>query len=51
MLAEGTGVEPVRACAHWFSKPTRYRPAHPPNVPPGGIEPPVYRSATYRFVH
>lgn len=28
--AEDTGVEPVRACAHWFSKPTHYRPAHPP---------------------
>src|SRR3989344_4635321 len=31
IMAEGTGVEPVRACAHWFSKPTHYRPAHPPN--------------------
>src|SRR3989344_4806918 len=32
IMAEGTGVEPVRACAHWFSKPTHYRPAHPPEV-------------------
>lgn len=30
-LAEGTGVEPVRACAHWFSRPTHYRPAHLPD--------------------
>ena len=35
--AEGTGVEPVRACAHWFSKPTHYRPAHPPKSEPGAI--------------
>src|SRR3989338_7328620 len=32
IMAEGTGVEPVRACAHWFSKPTHYRPAHPPSA-------------------
>ena len=30
--AESTGVEPVRACAHWFSRPTHYRPAHSPNL-------------------
>jgi hypothetical protein len=29
-LAVGTGVEPVRACAHEFSRLAHYRPAHPP---------------------
>ncbi len=29
-LAEGTGVEPVSPEGHWFSRPTHYRPAHPP---------------------
>ncbi len=29
-MAEGTGVEPVSPCGHWFSKPAHYRPAHPP---------------------
>ena len=28
--AEGTGVEPVRACAHEFSRLAHYRPAHLP---------------------
>ena len=28
--AEGTGVEPVRAYAHEFSRLAHYRPAHPP---------------------
>ena len=29
-LAESTGVEPVRAYAHEFSRLTHYRPAHSP---------------------
>ena len=29
-MAEGTGVEPVRACAHEFSRLAHYRPAHLP---------------------
>ena len=29
-VAEGTGVEPVSPYGHWFSRPTHYRPAHPP---------------------
>ena len=30
VVAESTGVEPVRDCSHWFSKPAHYRPAHSP---------------------
>ena len=30
LIAEGTGVEPVRACAHEFSRLAHYRPAHLP---------------------
>lgn len=29
-FAEDAGVEPAIPCENWFSKPTRYRPAHPP---------------------
>ena len=36
--AEGRGVEPLSPCGHWFSKPTHYRPAHPPEVRPPRIE-------------
>jgi hypothetical protein len=37
--AVGTGVEPVIPYENWFSKPTRYRPAHPPCfVHPARIE-------------
>jgi hypothetical protein len=44
--AEDTGVEPVRDCSHWFSKPARYRPAHPPSVRLGRFERPIFGSAT-----
>ena len=36
-LAVGTGVEPVRACAHEFSRLAHYRPARPPLSGGGGI--------------
>lgn len=39
MNAVGTGVEPVRACAHEFSRLAHYRPAHPPYAEDEGVEP------------
>ena len=40
LIAEGTGVEPVRACAHEFSRLAHYRPAHLPYPEArAGIEP------------
>ena len=32
LIAEGTGVEPVRAYAHEFSRLAHYRPAHLPSA-------------------